>query len=138
MLQGRSLVPLYASPFTLMREFTEEVDRLFGSTKTGEIGVWYPALEFMRRNGNVRITAHLPDVCKDDVRVFVDHRALVLEGERHSDKVRTPFHREIPLPDGLNPDDVTARFTEGVLIVEFPFEEVKPRAIRIQTEVAVP
>lgn len=135
MMPVRSLVPLYASPFTLMREFTEEMDRLFGSkSKGGETGVWYPALEFIRRNGNVRITANLPDVDKDDVRVFVDHRALVLEGERHTGAMHTRFHREIPLPDALNPEEVTARFTDGMLIVEFPFEEVPPRPIPIQTE----
>lgn len=132
------MMPLYANPFTLMREFTEEMDRLFGATKSGETGVWYPALEFVRRNGNVRIAANLPDVSKDDVRVYVDHRALVLEGERRNGAVPTKFHREIPLPDGLNPDDVTARFTEGVLVLEFPFAESKPRVIPIQTEDAPP
>ncbi len=131
----RSLVPLYASPFTLMREFTEEMDRLFGTAaKGGEAGVWYPALEIVRRNGNVRITATLPDVEKDDVRVFVERQALVLEGERRTETSHSTFHREIPLPDGLNPSEVTARFLDGMLVVEFPFKEVPPRAIPIQTE----
>jgi len=37
-----------------------------------------------------------------------------------------------------NPQDLTARFAEGAPIVELPFEEVKRRAIPIQTEAAAP
>ena len=50
------------SPFAMMRQMTEEMDRFLGIGKTAPNGeeVWSPAVELKRTNGNIVVSAELP------------------------------------------------------------------------------
>ena len=130
------------NPFALMRRFTEDMDRMFA----GNIGrslvepeVWLPAVEVKQLEGKFLITAELPGLKKEEVKVKVTEEALVLEGERklekeeerkgyfHSERSYGRFYREIPLPEGALVEKVTAEFVNGVLEVSVPVAEVKPK-----------
>jgi len=127
-----------ANPFGLMRRFSEEMDRAFTNfMPPAEYDLWAPALEVKHINGNFVVTAELPGIAKEAVKVEIIEEALVIEGERKREKeekgegfYRTEraygkFYRSIPLPKGAKPDLIKAELKNGVLEVVIPVE-VKP------------
>jgi HSP20 family protein len=130
------------SPFALMRQFTEEMDRAFGPIKAGAgFGdVWSPAIEVKEKDGKLFVTADLPGLKKEDVKVRIDGDVLVLEGERkfekeekregyyHSERSYGNFYRTIALPAGVKPEEAAAKFENGVLEVTVPIPAAKKKA----------
>jgi HSP20 family protein len=134
---------LRVSPFTLMRRFSEEMDQWFEQRGLGRGGLFAPPVEVFDRDGNLIVRADLPGLTKDDIRVEVTDDALILEGERHaeheerqgrifrSERSYGTFHRQIPLPAGINAEQATASFKDGVLEVSIPAPQL-PRGRRIE------
>jgi HSP20 family protein len=97
-----------------------------------ELAVWAPEIEVFDRAGQYVVRADLPGLKKDDVRVEVTDNALILEGERRkeheerkegfyrSERSYGRFSRAIPLPEGVDTEDVKAEFKDGVLEVRLP------------------
>ena len=130
--------PLWASPFSLMRRFTEEMDRLFEGfggrhewltwPREWE-GRWRPNIEMFEKDGQLVVRADLPGLTKNDVKVDITEEALTIQGERkkeHEEKGDTfyrsegsygSFYRLVPLPEGVSPESVNATFHDGVLQV---------------------
>jgi len=142
------------SPITLMRRFTEDIDRAFSGT-LGDLGrgsadrdfAWTPAVEVRQSGNNLMIHADLPGLSENDVKVEVTDEGLVLQGERRqehtsdeggwhrSERVYGRFYRLIPLPDSAKIDDAKANFKNGVLEINVPVPEsaAKRRQIPIST-----
>jgi HSP20 family protein len=154
-----------ASPFTLMRRFSEEMDRMFGEYGRGwlaptiEGGLdrltalggarFSPQIEVFERDNNLVVRADLPGVTKDDIDVEVANDAIVIRGERNSERKEEAegyyrsersygsFYRRIPLPEGVSPDNATADFRNGVLEISVPAGqrvEEKRRQLEIRGE----
>ena len=192
---------MIASPFSFMRRFSEEMDRLFadfgfgpasyGSTGYGtggyglanssaglgnrevgqrqgrsqalqpqqgrrqggsspaptRAGVWAPQIELFQRGNELVVRADLPGLDRDDVNVEVENGVLWITGERreqhedrregfyHSERSYGSFHRAIPLPDGVNEDQINAQFRDGVLEVTIPVprqEQQRGRRVEIR------
>jgi HSP20 family protein len=139
-----------ASPFELMRRFSDEMDRTFrgmawpGSRAVDDWG-WSPSVEILERKGRFIVRAELPGVSADELKVKLLDDDLVIEGERKREEEREEegfyrsersygrFHRRIPLPAGVKSDDVRADFRNGVLEVSLGLPEHKRREIPIQT-----
>ena len=127
------------NPFALMRQFTNDMDRMFGQMPrvTGDGAAWSPAIEVKEKEGKLLVTAELPGLNKEDVKVHVDGDTLVVEGERkqekeekregyyHSERSYGKFCRSILLPEGAKTDQTAAQFNNGVLEVSVPIPEVK-------------
>jgi HSP20 family protein len=66
------------NPFTLMRRFTEDLDRAFGTVSdTGETLSWSPTVEVKEVNGKFLVSAELPGLKKGDIKVQVTEDALI-------------------------------------------------------------
>ena len=129
------------NPFALMRQFTEDMDRLFRQVPraAAEGAGWVPAIEVKQKEGKLLVTAELPGLKKEDVKVHIDGDTLVVEGERkqekeekregyyHSERSYGTFYRSIPLPEGAKTEQTAAQFNNGVLEVAVPIPEVKPK-----------
>ncbi|HTS78560.1 MAG TPA: Hsp20/alpha crystallin family protein [Bryobacteraceae bacterium] len=125
------------SPFALMREFTYEMDRLFKGAGKLETELFIPATDVKFADGNLVVTADLPGIKKEEIKIEVTDKALVIEGERKGEvKEEKPgyskfersygkFYREIPLPEGAKIDMAKADLTNGVLTVSLPVPETK-------------
>src|SRR5437660_7029756 len=86
------------SPFSFMKRFGEEMDRLFGDFSPGRNWIppalaevtganWAPQIEMFERDGELVVRADLPGLTKDDVKVeFTDDGGLTIEGERRSEE----------------------------------------------------
>ncbi|MGE5569649.1 MAG: Hsp20/alpha crystallin family protein [Rhodospirillales bacterium] len=140
---------LSASPFELMRRFSEEMDRLFtGGREYRE--VWTPDIEVKEQDSNLVICADLPGLSKEDVKVEATDEGLVIQGERkreeeqrergfyRSERAYGRFYRLIPLPESAQLENAKAQFSNGVLEVVIPVSEAehKKREIPIEVEEA--
>jgi HSP20 family protein len=136
------------SPFSFMRRFSEEMDRLFDDfgfggdlfapafgrelTRFGEAGQWSPQVEVFERGGQLVVRADLPGMTKDDINVEVADDAIVIRGERRSEREENEegyyrsersygsFYRRIPLPEGVNAENANATFRNGMLEITMP------------------
>jgi len=134
------------SPFALMREFTDEMDRMFGSRAGLETEVWAPAVDVKECNGSLVVSAELPGLKKEEVKVEVTEDALVIEGERKREHKEDHdgfhrwersygrFYRSIPLPDGAKTDQAKAELQEGILKVSVPVPEMKKKSRQVPIE----
>jgi HSP20 family protein len=141
------------NPFSMFRRLTEEMDRAFASSfglsrdlgEHGlERGIWSPAIEVRERNHNLEISAELPGLNKEDVKVEFTDEGIVLEGEKrreheheeggvhHSERSYGHFYRFIPLPEGAEAEKAKAEFKNGMLMVQVPISEQKRKARQIQ------
>jgi len=134
-------------PFALMREFTDEMDRMFKGAPLAEgaegLMAWSPTVDVTRCNGDLVVTAELPGLKKEEVKVEMTEDALVIEGERKREhkidhegyhKVERSygkFYRAIPLPKEAKTDMAKAELNEGILKVTIPVAEAKPKAREI-------
>jgi len=93
---------LVATPFTLMRRFGEEMDRMFGDIGLGRdwlspvieraklpAGLWSPQVEMFERDNQLVLRADLPGLTKDDVDVEFSEHGITIEGERQSAATET-------------------------------------------------
>jgi HSP20 family protein len=142
------------NPFALMRRMQEEMDRAFASSfglwrgRGGEeTPIFAPPIEVRQEDHNLVVSADLPGMSKEDVRIECTEDALHIEGERRREHEETSggvhrsercygrFQRSIPLPEGAEVDKASAQFKDGVLEVRVPVPEQqrKAREIPIKT-----
>src|SRR5688500_11571829 len=94
-----------STPFSVMRRFSEEMDRLFDDfgfgaswlrTRSGRQspssglsefrqGLWAPSVETFERKRKLVIRADLPGLSKEDVNVEVTDNAITISGERRNE-----------------------------------------------------
>ena len=129
----------FFSPFSMMRRFSDEMDRMFSnfgfSRGPGSWGNWTPPIEVRERDGNLEISAELPGMSKDDVKVECSPEGITIEGEKkqetekeeggihRSERFYGHFYRTIPVPEGAETDKAKAEFKDGVLQVRVPLSE---------------
>jgi HSP20 family protein len=150
------------TPFVFMRRFGEEMENLFDDfglghewlapiTKGANLaqGLWTPQVEMFERDKELVVRADLPGLTKDDVKVEVANDGITIEGERkheseekgeglyRSERSYGKFYRRLPIPEGIDPADATATFSNGVLEVTVPAPkrtERKTRRLQISGE----
>lgn len=148
-----SMFPSYSgdlfslSPFALLREMTDLMDRSWTGTpsrSTGRTSTWTPALEVRQKDNNLIVCADLPGVNQNDVKVEIENDALVIQGERkqehteehegyrRSERSYGSFYRTIPLPEGAKSENAKADFHNGVLEITIPMEQPKSNRRQIQ------
>jgi HSP20 family protein len=138
------------SPITLMRRFTEDIDRAFGLGSGFHRGQgleqefnWVPAVEVRQSGNNLVIHADLPGLTENDVRVEGTEEGLAIHGERrreqtseeggwrHSERAYGRFYRVIPLPESAKIEEAKANFRNGVLQVVVPVPQLEKRTRQI-------
>ena len=102
-------------------------------------------MDLVETDDHFVLKADLPGLSEEDVHIDVEDDVLTVSGERkaeHEDKregyVRVErsygaFRRSLTLPEGVDPEAVSASFDRGVLEIRIPKpEERKPRRVAIQ------
>ncbi len=119
-------------------------DALFGES-TATPKSWTPAVNVTEDEHAYRISAELPEVPGNDVKVVVRDGVLTVKGERKAEtktegtkyhlveRTYGSFQRSFSLPKDANGEKVSAEFKNGVLLITLPKrEEVKPREIEVK------
>lgn len=140
-----------ASPFELMRRFTDDMVRLFEGTSPGwsttsVMTLWSPPIEVSEKDGQIKVCAELPGLSKDHVKVEFTQEGLTISGERkreqedrregiyRSERSYGSFMRTIPIPDEAQFEKAKATFENGILTVSVPVPEIKCRRREIPIE----
>jgi HSP20 family protein len=125
--------------------FSSDFNRLFNTLfDEGRSQRWVPAMDLVEADDHFLLKADLPGLGEEDVAIELRDNALTISGERKSEhetrergwyrveRATGKFSRSLSLPDGVDPDAVTASFDRGVLEVRIPKPEAKkPRRIAI-------
>ncbi|HEY0969436.1 MAG TPA: Hsp20/alpha crystallin family protein [Gemmatimonadales bacterium] len=109
-------------------------------------GQWIPPMEVLQRGNELVVRADLPGLDPEDVEVDIEDDVLTISGERHqesqerqegfyrSERSYGAFSRSIALPEGVDEEQVNARFENGVLEVTVPVPQQRQRGRRIQVQ----
>ena len=136
---------LLMKPEPFSNDFDRLVTRLFDASGNSPQR-WVPAMDLTEAEDHFVLKADLPGLSDEDVSIEVQDGTLTIAGERKAEHVSREkgwhrversfgrFSRALALPEGVDPDAVTAEFDKGVLSVRIPKpEERKPRRIAIGT-----
>lgn len=150
----RSLFPrdLFAEMDRLQREMQQAFDQSPSIRGVGRGG--YPALNVGSTSTSVEVYAFAPGIDPATIDVNLDRGVLTLAGERRSplppaaaagtasddkatlhasERFAGRFRRVVSLPDDIDPNAVTARYTDGVLHVSVGRRtSAAPRRIDVQ------
>jgi HSP20 family protein len=117
----------------------ERMNRLGGDSAPG----WTPQVDVYETADRFVISAELPGLSRDDIRIDVQPDTIILRGERPSrrpdrghyhrvERGHGAFARSFGLPQPIDVDAVTADFTDGVLSVLAPKLGAPPRRIQVR------
>jgi HSP20 family protein len=112
-----------------------QIARIAGRLLDGDGGAWLPAIDVERGQSELTVRADLPGIQPDQVKIEVQNGVLTISGqqERQDDEnerayVRHErrygsFMRAIPLPEGVDPSQITAKTSNGVMEITIPLPE---------------
>jgi HSP20 family protein len=124
----------------------DEVDRMFRDFYEGrdEESGWLPSVDIAEDKDKYVLTAELPGVKKEDVKINIHNNVLTIEGEKKSwqekkddnyyrgERYFGKFSRSFTLNSEIDADKIKAEYNDGILTVNLPkTEKVKPRQITI-------
>lgn len=105
---------------------------------------WMPNVDIAETADELIITAELPGLAAKGITVRIENGMLNLAGEKKGWKEETEekrrshlfdrfygaFNRTFALPRAVDPDNVTAKFADGVLTITVMLPEAKGRDVR--------
>ena len=105
---------------------------------------WIPAMDLVESESDFVLRADLPGLSEGDVNIELEDNVLTLSGQRKAEheerkkgyyrveRASGSFSRSLTLPEGVDPEAVSAHFDKGVLEVRIPKpEQRKPRKVAI-------
>ncbi len=145
-------------PYRELEDMGERLNRAFGGfvrpglARPAEWGrealtvpEWTPMVDIAETDDEYLIKAEIPEVKRDDVKVWVENGVLTMQGERKQEKEEKgkKFHRmerfygsflrTFTVPDNVDETKVKADFKDGILFVHLPkTEKAKPKAIEVK------
>lgn len=130
-------------PFSFFEDFEKEMMNMWPAQYRGAAWPEFsPAYEVNDKGEHYMMSFDLPGLNKDDISIEVKNGKLHVSGERrsenkegdYSEKVYGSFERILSLPEGVNEEDLQARYEDGVLLIAVPkaVEKEKSKKIEIQ------
>jgi len=108
--------------------------------------VYRPLVDIVERSDELLIYADMPGVNPDDVAINFQDGSLTIHGQikpRQVDDTRYllneygvgDFYRDFRVSEAVDASQISAEYTDGVLIVHLPkVEAVKPRTIKLASK----
>jgi len=140
-------------PGTGLSQLNDRMQRLLNETLGGldwqyrdsAAASWVPPVDVFEEADNIRISAEIPGVRPEDLKISLEGNLLTIHGtkqqetEEKTERVhryeRTygAFERSFTLPASVEPNDIKANYAHGVLTVTLPkSERAKPRQIEVE------
>jgi HSP20 family protein len=144
-----ALIRYEANP---MSTLLGELDNLwlddFGRTGRDLVNCTYPNVDILETETGYRITADLPGLSKEDVKVNIENGVLTISGEKktevekrdknkyyHFERSYGKFTRSFSLPEHVDSAGIDARYNNGILELNIKKnEEAKPKAIEVKVQ----
>jgi HSP20 family protein len=130
-------------PFAELRRMQGEMNRLFSGFSAAAARD-FPPINIWLGDNSVVVTAELPGMTRDDVSISLQDEVLTLEGARkppaqqdvkwhRRERAYGTFARTIQLPFRVDPENVQARYHDGMLEIELErLEADRPKKIQIR------
>ncbi len=145
-------------PVRELNSIQNEMNRLFNTFFEAPVGTgaaaarrWIPAMDLVETGEDFVLRADLPGLSEEDVNIELEDNVLTISGERRAEheerkegyyrveRASGSFSRSLTLPEGIDPEKVSASFNRGVLEVRVPKpEERKPRKVAISVSTGEP
>ena len=106
-----------------------------------------PSMDIAENENELVVTAELPGVKKDQVKVTFEKGVLAIEGQRKQDELPKDaqvllnemrvrdFSRSIRIDGDIDANNITAELEDGILSVTLPkMEETKPKQIEVKVK----
>lgn len=122
-------------PWGLLNRLNREFDALATAAPATD-AAYIPPVDVREEADRFVVTADLPGVAPADIDVTAEKGVLTLRGERKAEKreqstgyerierVTGSFTRRFALPENVQADAISAKFTHGVLTVSIPKQPV--------------
>ena len=137
-------------PFEELTTLRDRMDRLWtrlNTDDTSPVADWSPVSDVVESKDEIVIKAELPGLDEKNVDVVIEDGVLTIKGERNAEKETEEkgfrrversygsFLRAFTLPQTVEPEKVSATFTNGLLEVHLPKKEgAKPRSIKVEVK----
>jgi HSP20 family protein len=127
------------------------LDEAFAGVPTAEQGsvitsAWFAPTDVSEDANGIQISMEVPGVDPDEVRLSLENNILTISGEKKHqveqsnervhrfERTYGTFERTFVLPNTVDPEQIEARYENGVLFVTIPkAERAKPREIRVKS-----
>lgn len=138
------------SPWRDILSVQDEMNRLFNGlvtnrgTSTGAED-WVPSVDISETDDGFIVTADVPGMNADDIKISVANNVLTLRGEKKNvredkgenfhkvERAFGSFERTFSLPSGVEAESIRAKYKDGVLEVRLPkSKEAKPQEIKVE------
>lgn len=129
-------------PFSVMRDF----DRLFEATGEPQ-NRWMPRVDVFDKDNDLVVRTEVAGVDPESIEVTVEGGALTIKGGRsfESEENTESYHRKeifegtfertILLPEGVDPEAITAGSKDGILEISVPKRpEILPRKVTVEVQ----
>jgi len=106
---------------------------------------WAPAVDISETADSYEVTAELPGLTKDDVKISYESGVVSIRGEKKQEKEEKgknyhrmersygAFERSFSLPTHVDVNKIEAKFKDGVLTLHLPkAEDARPKEIPIK------
>ncbi len=133
-------------PITELDRMRRDMDQLFGQRGYSSDGYSFPLVNVYDHNDDIVVTAELPGLSKDDVKVNVTGNVLTISGKRkpaasegasyiRRERSSGEFEKTVRIPARVTADKISAGFKNGVLTITMPkSEEYKPKTIPVEAK----
>ena len=140
-------------PVKELEDMSERLNRMFArptarqenGKETLTVADWVPTVDIEEGEQEYHITAELPGLKKEDVKITLQEGVLTIHGERKQEKEEKgkrfhrveraygAFVRSFALPDVVDETKVSAEFKDGELHIRLPkSEKARPKAIEVK------
>jgi len=137
-------------PWSFVDLLHRDLDRLAARRNVADgdhssVADWVPAVDIVEEKDRFVLRADVPGVSADDIDVSMDAGVLSLSGERHAiapsddagvqriERATGRFLRRFTLPETTDAEGITAKCTDGILVVSIPkTPEIQARRITVE------
>ncbi len=140
------------SPIRDMLNMQADMNRMFSTLFDRDLfetslrsSAWDPAVDISESADSYEVTAELPGLSKDDVKISYEGGVVSIRGEKKQEKEDKSknyhriersygaFERSFRLPTHVDVNKIEAKFKDGVLTLHLPkAEEARPKEIPIK------
>jgi len=147
------IVRRYWQPFQEFNTVKQQLDQLFDEFSNAETAptTWTPAVSLVESKDALTLHVQLPGVNADNIDVQASREVIAISGDRtapelgESEKLRRnefrygSFRRVVSLPVAIDPQDVTADYEAGILVLTLPkAEDERNKVVKVSVAGAKP
>ena len=131
--------------FAVQDDMNRMLDSFFGEIRGDDGAMLAPPVDVSENNDNFVVTAELPGLKKDEIKITIQNNVLTITGSKKKDSESREdlihrversfgsFCRTVSFPAAVDQAKIDADFKDGILTISVPkVEEARPKEITIR------